>query len=999
MPNLSAIATPDHFKNVDFTSLHFTFNSNSLHINKSYRYFSYRSQHFLNKIDVSSYHYKLSPKYMFGKENQDARRAALLGQRSYLVPQDKVVVHKSTSFVPDSPERNAPCGGSQSRLVSGIEARLSSRGGSLSQKLAKFVGAKDAQSVTSTTTRTGTEIGTEKDSAMHIGGRGARICNVARINFNRSSAGTSSAVGRRTEPPSAGGAMISKTSVSSKGAPTNITRSGSAPNVSIARQTQQHQSALSKALYKEQNSTSRNSKLLKKMSGHGAAASLFLSSASGLAETGTALNKRQPCLDNGTTDFEAESFYDGDKKAGAEEKYDDDDDDDDDKFAASNISNWKSTERAAERRQRQQEQLKEQEYQQQYQQKAKQQYRQQGSSAIFQDGVRGVQQPQSGKSLPSTSLTSQNCYEQYEQVSSIPTGKLSEKARSIKQQQQQQELQQELHVLPHHKLQMEVGRHYEDQQARKVTWNYPAAADSVTDGVISAAAPSSSLSLNDSHFARRDAANDANASRTSALIDACSINTSTMGTILNSSPLITDSIDGAGQGEKCASASAEGRRAVGGLQAMLQRRGKALVPVNVPVAGATAAAVASRRSLLVPACSSDSTNFLTADGDGDGEAVTRLRDSNDDGRNREVDSVNIPMASISSSTHCASTTSSLSAAPASSALTMVPDPEVHSAAAAGGKKKQQKKMDSSQQVSDNYVRKNLKSKGTSRKLNRGPTRVSMAKQRWQNRCASGGGSGGGDGGGWRCSYGKGYGGNKGGSKGGSDGGVGGSSRYHDKPRGLGTWGLDPLELSLDAIVDANVDAAVLVDEREGEGEGQMEEDDDEDLVVLDQDQDKDQGEDGDEDLECEAMEIFPPTTATTTAKAVAKAGESGKPPTSSRSTITATANSAAMVAARSQRSTSSSDQEFSRSTTTRTITRASTSSSSRRDGPEAARKLTKAEQRAERRAAEQKMALDMMQKAPLCPGHHMPSKLLIVKKSGPNKVRRLVGLIGWLIGW
>jgi hypothetical protein len=330
----------------------------------------------------------------------------------------------------------------------------------------------------------------------------------------------------------------------------------------------------------------------------------------------------------------------------------------------------------------------------------------------------------------------------------------------------------------------------------------------------------------------------------------------------------------------------------------------------------------------------------------------------------------------------------------------------------------------------NFVRKNLKSKGTSKKLNRTMGRVSMAKMRWQNRSAEGGGGGGGAGGGggkWGGKYGKGkhnkFGGGGGGANDDSASGGGGST--YNQPRGLQQWGLDALTLSLDllqqddgiadvaAVGTSAKDAASAVAPFSVEVHGggvagaamqsdriqvDVKESDGADFIQLSDDDDDMDYSTGDEDdccdefghgQKCMSQKVPTQILSSSSAAAAADAADvhaetaTSRHATGASSSMGRTGIHMKIVAAR----TGADDQAGkAKNNSTRVA-----SSSSRNTVRTAAEKAhDKLDAKITKRQRDNERVNAMTIHAPKCPGHSMPCKLLTVKKSGPNKVRTAV---------
>jgi hypothetical protein len=258
---------------------------------------------------------------------------------------------------------------------------------------------------------------------------------------------------------------------------------------------------------------------------------------------------------------------------------------------------------------------------------------------------------------------------------------------------------------------------------------------------------------------------------------------------------------------------------------------------------------------------------------------------------------------------------------------------------------------------NNFVRKNLKSGGTSKYLNRKPGKVSMAKQRWMNR-SGGEGSGGNR---FGSKYGRRNGGGNGNSNDNGDqafSGAGGGG--YNKPRGLQQWGLDSLEMSLDLIAtQSDVQVSTEVE--------------------------------GDESAQA------------TTAAAVATSVDTVPPlEGASHRPVTAAPNPSTTVPVptstnpATNRSTATAWPLSSTSKDPTTTAAAFKTTKSAKPTPAvpAAAKATAApkdrvtaKMTARQREHERIQAMTAL--APKCPGHSMASKLLVVKKSGANKVTLL----------
>jgi hypothetical protein len=278
--------------------------------------------------------------------------------------------------------------------------------------------------------------------------------------------------------------------------------------------------------------------------------------------------------------------------------------------------------------------------------------------------------------------------------------------------------------------------------------------------------------------------------------------------------------------------------------------------------------------------------------------------------------------------------------------------EGESAAASGASKGKGKATAEKADTFNNFVRKNLKSGGSSKKLNRSTSRVSMAKQRWINRSGEQGGQKGGK-------YGSKYG-RKGGFKysggggGGGEGGDGGGGNSYSKPRGLQQWGLDSLEMSLDLI-------ASVVEPPAAESQARAEPE------QVDSDGVEDLGdEDGLEIVDGAGTEVVhaakpssyrvDPARVDRMQHTGVHAGASAPPPLPSAPPVMAAPVSAP---------------------------RSSSAGSKPRAKPSAQDKIA-AKVAARQRENERIQAMTAL--APKCPGHSMVAKLLVVKKSGANKV-------------
>lgn len=305
---------------------------------------------------------------------------------------------------------------------------------------------------------------------------------------------------------------------------------------------------------------------------------------------------------------------------------------------------------------------------------------------------------------------------------------------------------------------------------------------------------------------------------------------------------------------------------------------------------------------------------------------------------------------------------------------------------------------------NNFVRKNLKSGGTSKYLNRATTRVSMSKQRWLTRAGENGGGGGGGGGFGKGKYGskfgKGkYGSNKGGGSGGykytsddaggAGGGDGGGSGVggggYNKPRGLQQWGLDALEMSLDLIEQqvaasesAQDVAATVVQVGDVPDSKSV-------LSAIDLPEQTAEA--------AKRAEDAAKVNATAASIHAKPSNEHARPPEDPvvQAQTTAGVGSATHSSHNSSAKSNgqSSDKKKSapriRTISLDAIDKTLRPSSSKR--PSAQDKLT-AKVSARTKLNERLNAMTAC--APKCPGHSMPSKLLVVKKSGANKVKCII---------
>jgi hypothetical protein len=265
---------------------------------------------------------------------------------------------------------------------------------------------------------------------------------------------------------------------------------------------------------------------------------------------------------------------------------------------------------------------------------------------------------------------------------------------------------------------------------------------------------------------------------------------------------------------------------------------------------------------------------------------------------------------------------------------------------------------------NNFVRKNLKSGGTSKYLNRKPGKVSMAKQRWMNRS---GGAGGGSGSRYGSKYGRRNGGGNGNSNDNGDqafSGAGGGG--YNKPRGLQQWGLDSLEMSLDLI--ATQSEVQVGTEVEGDESAQA-------TTAA---------------AVATSVDTVPALDSASNRPVTAAPNPSTTVPVPT-STNPATNRSTAIAQPQSRTS---------KGPTTTAAAFKTTKSAKPTPAVPAAAKATAApkdrvtaKMTARQREHERIQAMTAL--APKCPGHSMASKLLVVKKSGANKVTICVYPVYW----
>jgi hypothetical protein len=260
---------------------------------------------------------------------------------------------------------------------------------------------------------------------------------------------------------------------------------------------------------------------------------------------------------------------------------------------------------------------------------------------------------------------------------------------------------------------------------------------------------------------------------------------------------------------------------------------------------------------------------------------------------------------------------------------------------------------------NNFVRKNLKSGGTSKYLNRKPGKVSMAKQRWMNR--SGGAEGGGG-----SRYGSKYGRRNGGGSGNSNdngdqayGGAGGGG--YNKPRGLQQWGLDSLEMSLDLIASqADVQVSTEVE--------------------------------GDESAQATtaaavatSVDTVPPLDSASNRPGTAVSNASTAAPAHTNTNPVSRSTTAYPQSRASKDPATTAAIKTTKPTTAATAATAATKpTAAATKAPAAPKDRVSAKMTARQREHERIQAMTAL--APKCPGHSMASKLLVVKKSGANKV-------------
>ncbi len=312
------------------------------------------------------------------------------------------------------------------------------------------------------------------------------------------------------------------------------------------------------------------------------------------------------------------------------------------------------------------------------------------------------------------------------------------------------------------------------------------------------------------------------------------------------------------------------------------------------------------------------------------------------------------------------------------------------------------------------MRKNLKSGGSSKKLNRTTSRTSMAKQRWMNRNNETGNNGGGK-------YGKYNKFKKGGYSGGNDnddsntGSLSNNNSYN-KPRGLQQWGLDALEMSLNLIEQQQLTAEqnssgdnITTTENATNTSGVMDKNntnvgsaEKKGGIVLEDSEGEEEGDGCDyesepngntmrvKDSSAVAMEIDPPVQSYT----VSRSGNNSSHAIANRSeSTTATVSSQRITsntatAAKAQPTTTAISTAYPTYPTSSTSTTSLLSSihTNRAKLSKQSAKLHKAELKQAQRILENERVTNMTLCAPKCPGHSMPSKLLVVKKSGANKV-------------
>jgi hypothetical protein len=275
---------------------------------------------------------------------------------------------------------------------------------------------------------------------------------------------------------------------------------------------------------------------------------------------------------------------------------------------------------------------------------------------------------------------------------------------------------------------------------------------------------------------------------------------------------------------------------------------------------------------------------------------------------------------------------------------------------------------------NNFVRKNLKSGGSSKKLNRSTSRVSMAKQRWINRSGEQGGQKGGK---YGSKYGRqggfkysGGGGGGGGGGEGRDGESGGGNSY-SKPRGLQQWGLDSLEMSLDLI--AAIPPAAEPSQTGSQADLQVE------AQLPDAEEDN-----GEDELEVEGVDSQVSGVRQAPSRQAAKSQEvPSSAAQASRTRPTAPFVPSAPTTAPARAAPSS-------------VSRTNTSASAKPRGKPSAQDKIAAKIAARQKENERVQAMTAL--APKCPGHSMVAKLLVVKKSGANKVRYTTSDV-WPSAW
>jgi hypothetical protein len=262
---------------------------------------------------------------------------------------------------------------------------------------------------------------------------------------------------------------------------------------------------------------------------------------------------------------------------------------------------------------------------------------------------------------------------------------------------------------------------------------------------------------------------------------------------------------------------------------------------------------------------------------------------------------------------------------------------------------------------NNFVRKNLKSGGTSKYLNRKPGKVSMATQRWMNRSGGAEGSGGNR---FGSKYGRRNGGGSGNSNDNGDqayGGAGGGG--YNKPRGLQQWGLDSLEMSLDLIA-TQADVQVNTD-AEGEESAQA-------TTAA---------------AVATSVDTVPPLEGASHRPVTAAPNPSTTVPVPT-STNPATNRSTAIAQPQSRTSKDSITTAAALKITKTAKPTPAVPAAAK--APAAPRERVTAKMTARQREHERIQAMTAL--APKCPGHSMASKLLVVKKSGANKVTSMYTL-------